>query len=451
MFSHAAMYAPQGAFFSELFGTRVRYSGASLGSQLSSVVAGGLSPFIATALMATLRIHGARPLRDGDGPRHHRGARPGVGNARGRHRAAVTGLSMTTSIGHYIAGHLVAGTSGRCGVVYNPARGAAAKQVAFATAGEVDAAVTAAATAFPQWAAQPPLRRARVLMKFRELLERDIDRLARIVTAEHGKVLSDAMGEVQRGIEVVEFATGMPQLLKGEYSDSVGPRRRQLLDPSAARRRRGHHAVQLPRDGAALDVPDRARVRQHVRAEAVARRIRRLGVALAHLLTEAGLPPASSTSSTATRKPSTRCSMHPDDRGRQLRRLDADRRDTSTRGTARRQARAGARRREESPRRDAGRRSRPDGGRARWARPTGRPASAAWRFPWRSPSATHVADALVEQLAPQASGAEESAPGDADGRRHGSARHRARTATRCGGYVDAGVNEGAKLVVDGRG
>ncbi len=87
---------------------------------------------------------------------------------------------------------------------------------------EVDRAVEVAAAAFPGWAALTPLRRARILNRFRELLERDLDRLAAIITSEHGKVLSDAKGEVQRGIEVVEFATGIPQMLKGEYTEDVG-------------------------------------------------------------------------------------------------------------------------------------------------------------------------------------------------------------------------------------
>lgn len=87
---------------------------------------------------------------------------------------------------------------------------------------EVDRAVEAAAAAFPAWAAQPPLRRARVLFRFREIFERRLDEVAALINREHGKVLSDARGEATRGLEVVEFATGMPQLLKGEYTEQVG-------------------------------------------------------------------------------------------------------------------------------------------------------------------------------------------------------------------------------------
>jgi malonate-semialdehyde dehydrogenase (acetylating)/methylmalonate-semialdehyde dehydrogenase len=128
----------------------------------------------------------------------------------------------TAQIPHFIGGRLVEGTSGRFGDVWNPALGARARRVAFASKAEVDQAVDAAAAAFPLWAASPPLRRARILNRFRELLERDLARLAGIITAEHGKVFSDAKGEVQRGLEVVEFATGIPQLLKGEYTEDVG-------------------------------------------------------------------------------------------------------------------------------------------------------------------------------------------------------------------------------------
>jgi malonate-semialdehyde dehydrogenase (acetylating) / methylmalonate-semialdehyde dehydrogenase len=123
---------------------------------------------------------------------------------------------------HFIGGRPVDGTSGRFGQVYNPALGTLARRVSFASQAEVEQAIDAASAAFPQWAASPPLRRARILNRFRELLERDMTRLAGIITAEHGKVLSDAKGEVQRGLEVVEFATGVPQLLKGEYTEEVG-------------------------------------------------------------------------------------------------------------------------------------------------------------------------------------------------------------------------------------
>src|SRR3954462_10636455 len=112
--------------------------------------------------------------------------------------------------------------SGRFGEVYNPATGQVTKRVPLCDASVIDAAVNAASAAFPAWRDTPPLRRARVMQEFLHLLQADQKNLARIVTDEHGKTLPDAMGSVQRGIEVVEFACGIPQLLKGEYSENVG-------------------------------------------------------------------------------------------------------------------------------------------------------------------------------------------------------------------------------------
>ena len=112
--------------------------------------------------------------------------------------------------------------SGRYGDVYNPATGQVTKQVVFADSKVIDDAVKAAAAAFPAWRDTPPLRRARVMQEFLFLLKKHQKEIAAIVTSEHGKTLPDAMGSVQRGIEVVEFACGIPQLLKGEYSENVG-------------------------------------------------------------------------------------------------------------------------------------------------------------------------------------------------------------------------------------
>src|SRR5277367_4948627 len=130
-----------------------------------------------------------------------------------------TGPGANDIVGHFIGGHAVPGTSGRFGDVYNPATGAITRQVAMATAEEVSRAVATAKAAFPGWAATPPHIRARVLFRFRDLVEQNTDRLAAIINAEHGKVISDARGEVTRGLEVVEFACGIPQLLKGEFSE----------------------------------------------------------------------------------------------------------------------------------------------------------------------------------------------------------------------------------------
>ena len=123
---------------------------------------------------------------------------------------------------HWINGKHVEGTSGRFGNVYNPTTGEVAAQVPLASTTELDAAVEAAKAAFPEWAATPPLTRARVMFKYKNLIEDNSDRLAAVITAEHGKVLSDAGGSLTRGLEVVEFACGIPQLLKGEYTEQVG-------------------------------------------------------------------------------------------------------------------------------------------------------------------------------------------------------------------------------------
>jgi len=129
---------------------------------------------------------------------------------------------LPREITHFVNGEQVSGSSGRYGDVYNPALGEVSGRVAYATEAEVRAAIDAAHKAFPGWAATPPLKRARVMFKFKELLERDMDKLAAIITSEHGKVLSDAKGEAIRGLEVVEFACGIPQRLKGEYTEQIG-------------------------------------------------------------------------------------------------------------------------------------------------------------------------------------------------------------------------------------
>ncbi|WP_425606882.1 CoA-acylating methylmalonate-semialdehyde dehydrogenase [Paracoccus maritimus] len=126
-----------------------------------------------------------------------------------------------TDIGHYIAGQRVAGQSGRAQDVYNPATGAVTGRVALADEAEVGRAVAAAQAAFPAWADMPPIRRARLMNRFLNLLNQHKDELAHAITAEHGKVFTDARGEVERGIDIVEFACGIPQLLKGQFTDQV--------------------------------------------------------------------------------------------------------------------------------------------------------------------------------------------------------------------------------------
>lgn len=128
---------------------------------------------------------------------------------------------MTESIVHWINGARVEATSGKHQDVFNPASGKVTGQAQFASVADVNAAVASAKAAFPAWSNLPPLRRARVLFRFLDLLNQRRDELARLITAEHGKVFTDAQGEVMRGIEVVEFATGIPQLLKSDFTEQV--------------------------------------------------------------------------------------------------------------------------------------------------------------------------------------------------------------------------------------
>ena len=123
---------------------------------------------------------------------------------------------------HYINGAHVKGISGRFADVYNPATGEVQAKVPLANSAELEQAVAHAAAAQPAWAAVNPQRRARVLMKFVDLLNRDMDKLAEALSREHGKTLPDAKGDVIRGLEVVEYCIGAPHLLKGEFTDSAG-------------------------------------------------------------------------------------------------------------------------------------------------------------------------------------------------------------------------------------
>ncbi len=129
---------------------------------------------------------------------------------------------MTETLQHYLDGTRVDGSSGRTADVFNPATGKVSAKVPLAARKEVEKAIDIAREAFPKWTACTPLHRARIMYKFKELVENHADDLAAIITAEHGKVHSDALGEVIRGLEVVEFACGGPHLLKGEITESVG-------------------------------------------------------------------------------------------------------------------------------------------------------------------------------------------------------------------------------------
>ena len=125
-------------------------------------------------------------------------------------------------IGHFIGGKTVAGSSGRSGDVFDPNTGEVQAKVAFANKADMEQAIANAEAAQPAWAATNPQRRARVMFKFLELVQKEFDSLARLLSSEHGKTFADSKGDIQRGLEVVEFACGIPHLLKGEYSENVG-------------------------------------------------------------------------------------------------------------------------------------------------------------------------------------------------------------------------------------
>jgi malonate-semialdehyde dehydrogenase (acetylating)/methylmalonate-semialdehyde dehydrogenase len=129
---------------------------------------------------------------------------------------------MTRTINHWIGGASVAGGNGRSGDIFNPATGEHTGDVPFADAALMGQAIAAAEAAFPAWALTPPIQRARVMFRFKDLLERNMEELAGLVSAEHGKTIPDAKGSITRGMEVVEFACGIPHLLKGEFSEQVG-------------------------------------------------------------------------------------------------------------------------------------------------------------------------------------------------------------------------------------
>jgi malonate-semialdehyde dehydrogenase (acetylating) / methylmalonate-semialdehyde dehydrogenase len=124
---------------------------------------------------------------------------------------------------HFINGKQVAGTSGRFGDIYNPNTGEVQARVQLATEAELGVAVDSARAAFAGWSTTNPQRRARVMFEFKRLLEANINELAELLSSEHGKVVADSKGDVQRGIDVVEFACGIPHLQKGEYTEGAGP------------------------------------------------------------------------------------------------------------------------------------------------------------------------------------------------------------------------------------
>ena len=126
------------------------------------------------------------------------------------------------TIQHFVDGKSFSGNSKRTGKVFNPATGEQTAEVKLATNKDVDEAIISAKKAFESWSNKPPLQRARIMFKFKELIEKYSDDLTKIIVSEHGKVFDDAKGSLTRGLEVVEFACGIPQMLKGEFTENVG-------------------------------------------------------------------------------------------------------------------------------------------------------------------------------------------------------------------------------------
>ena len=125
-------------------------------------------------------------------------------------------------IEHFVGGNIISGKSNKKSKVFNPATGEQEKEVRLASKSDLDEAVSVAKNAFDEWCLKPPLHRARVIFKFKELIEKNSDELTKLIVNEHGKVYEDAKGSLTRGLEVVEFACGIPHLLKGEFSENVG-------------------------------------------------------------------------------------------------------------------------------------------------------------------------------------------------------------------------------------
>ena len=211
------------------------------------------------------------------------------------------------TVPHWIGGRAVRG-AGPAQEVFNPASGAVARHVACALPAEVAAAVASAAAALPAWADTPPLRRARVLQRFLALLNEQHDALAALITNEHGKVLERCAGRGDPRHRDRRVRLRYRAAAQGRLHRAGVHRYRQLDDAPAARRGRRHHAVQLSLHGAVLDVSDRDRLRQYLRAEAERARSVGLTRCWRSCWRRPACPPASSTSCRATRWRSMRCS-----------------------------------------------------------------------------------------------------------------------------------------------
>ena len=266
--------------------------------------------------------------------------------------------------GHFVGGKHVAGKSGRTAEVFQPMDGTVRARVALASNAEVRAAVENAKAAQPAWAATNPQRRARVLMKFLDLIARHNDELADILAREHGKTIADAKGDIQRGVEVVEFALGVAASDEGRIYRRRRPRHRPLFDAPAARRRRRHHAVQLPGDDPACGSSPPAIACGNAFILKPSERDPGVPMRLGELFVEAGGPPGILNVVNGDKEAVDAILDDPRHPGDRLRRLDPDRPIHLFARHGGRQARAVLRRRQEPYGGDARRRHGPDGRRA---------------------------------------------------------------------------------------
>ena len=353
---------------------------------------------------------------------------------------------MATTLHHWKNGATFEGSGGRFSDVTNPATGEVSAQLALASEADVNEVVAAAAAAFPGWRDTSLAKRTQILFAFRELLNARKPELAAIITAEHGKVLSDALGEVSRGQEVVEFACGIPHLIKGAFTENASTK----VDVHSVRqplgRGRDHLPVQLPGDGADVVLPDRHRRRQHGGAEA-----EREGAdrgAVDGRAVEGGRAARRGVQRAERRQGRGRRPAHPP-RGRSRSPSSAPPRSpgTSTRPAPRTAS---------GCRRWAGRRT------TCWCCPTptstwpptrrstpasARRGSAAWRSRRCWPSATSATSWWTRSRSGRSGCGPATAPAAATWARWSPPQARDRVS----GYVDAGEAAGATLVVDGRG
>ncbi len=354
------------------------------------------------------------------------------------------------SIGHFIGGKEVKGTSGRTADVFEPMTGDVQAKVALASKAEVRAAVENARAAQPEWAATNPQRRARVMMKFVELVQRDYDKLAELLARERtGKTVPDAKGDIQRGLEVAEFACGIPHLMKGEYTEGAGPG----IDIYSMRQPLGVVAGITP-----FNFP--AMIPMWKFALAIAcgnafilkpsERDPGVPMMLAELMIEAGLPAGILNVVNGDKEAVDAILDDPDIKAHRLRRLHADRAIHLRARSPDRQALPVFWRRRE-PRHHHARRGHGPGGRRadRCRLRLGRRALH-WPCPIAVPVGKSTADRLMEKLIPRVESPEDRHLDRSVGGLR-SAGQRCEAVEKVKSYIDIGIKEGATLAVDGRG